>query len=235
LIATKDPLLMNQLSLADDVGEADARGIIEWAARSIEPGRLIVSTSFGPSGLVNLHILSEVAPTVPVVFIDTLHHFEETLDLADQVRRHYGLDLRTFRPLGAETREDFERQHGERLWERDIERFHHLTKVEPMQRALEGVKGWITGRRRDQSVTRSEMPIVEIGQHIKINPVAAWGRGDVWRFILDHDIPYNPLHDMGYASIGDEPLTTPIHVGEDERAGRWRGQARTECGLHDLT
>ncbi|MGD8280754.1 MAG: phosphoadenylyl-sulfate reductase [Gemmatimonadota bacterium] len=233
MIAIKDPLLMNQLSLAEDVGETDARGIIEWAVESIEPGRLIVSTSFGPSGLVNLHMLSEVAPEVPVVFVDTLYHFEETLQLAEQVRQHYDLNLRIYRP--AETREEFEREHGERLWERDIERFHHLTKVEPMARALEGVRGWITGRRRDQSVTRADMPVVEVGDHVKINPVAAWGRGDVWRFILDHDIPYNPLHDMGYASIGDEPLTTPIHMGEDERAGRWRGQARTECGLHDLT
>lgn len=224
---------MNQLSLAEDIGEDDARGIIEWAVESVEPGRLIVSTSFGPSGMVNLHILSEVAPEVPVIFIDTLHHFKETLEHAEFTKKHYGLDLRIFRP--AETREEFEREHGERLWERDLERFHHVTKIEPMARALDGVKGWITGRRRDQSASRAEMPIVEIGDHIKVNPMAAWGRGDIWRFILDNDIPYNPLHDMGYASVGDEPLTTPVHLGEDERAGRWRGQARTECGLHDLT
>lgn len=230
---TKDPSLMKQPTLDADIGVADARAIIEWAARTVEPGRLIVSTAFGPSGMVNLHILSEVAPDVPVVFIDTLYHFEETLEHAEAVRRDYGLDLRVFRP--AETREEFERLHGERLWERDLERFHHLTKVEPMARALEGVQGWITGRRRDQSASRAQMPIVEFGDHVKINPVAAWGRGDVWRFILDHDVPYNPLHDQGYASIGDKPLTTPIHVGEEERAGRWRGRARTECGLHDLT
>jgi phosphoadenosine phosphosulfate reductase len=167
------------------------------------------------------------------VFIDTLYHFKETLELAELARTHYGLNLKTYR--AAESREAFEREHGERLWERDIDRFHYLTKVEPMQRALEGVEGWVTGRRRDQSSSRSELPIVEIGEHLKVNPVAAWGRGDVWRFILDNDVPYNPLHDMGYASIGDEPLTTPVHLGEDERAGRWRGQARVECGLHDLT
>jgi len=224
---------MNQLSLAADVGEMDVRGIIAWAVKSIEPGRLIVSTSFGPSGMVNLHVLAEVAPEVPVVFIDTLYHFKETMEHAELVQRHYGLDIRTYRP--AATREAFEREHGERLWERDLDLFHHLTKVEPMERALEGVSGWITGRRRDQSATRSDMPIVEIGERVKVNPVAAWGKGDVWRFILDNDVPYNPLHDQGYASIGDEPLTTPIHLGEDERAGRWRGQARQECGLHDLT
>jgi phosphoadenosine phosphosulfate reductase len=224
---------MNQLTLDADIGEMDVRGVVEWAVQNVEAGKLIVSTSFGPSGLVNLHTVAEVAPDVPVVFIDTLYHFAETLELAEQIRDHYGLDLRIYRP--AESREAFEREHGERLWERDLDRFHHLTKIEPMERALEGVHGWITGRRRDQSATRADMPIVEIGERIKINPLAAWGRGDVWRFVLDNDIPYNPLHDMGYASIGDEPLTTPIHLGEDERAGRWRGQARQECGLHDLT
>jgi phosphoadenosine phosphosulfate reductase len=224
---------MKQLSLDGDIAENDVRGIIEWAVRNVDPGQLIVSTSFGPSGMVNLHVLAEVAPKVPVVFIDTLYHFKETLEHAELVKRHYGLDIRTYGP--AETREAFEREHGERLWERDIDRFHHLTKVEPMERALEGVVGWITGRRRDQSSTRAQIPIVEVGDRIKVNPVAAWGRGDVWRFIMDNDVPYNPLHDLGYASIGDEPLTTPVHMGEDERAGRWRGQARVECGLHDLT
>lgn len=233
MIAIKDAQLMTQLALDTEVDENDPRGILEWAVRTVEPGRLIVSTSFNPAGMVNLHILAEVAPQVPVVFVDTLYHFKETLEHAEFVRRHYGLNLRTYR--AAETREDFERTYGERLWERDLERFHHLTKVEPMKRALEGVQGWITGRRRDQSDTRAQLQVVEVGEHIKINPIAAWGRGDVWRFILDNDVPYNPLHDQGYASIGDEPLTTPIHLGEDERAGRWRGQARAECGLHDLT
>jgi phosphoadenosine phosphosulfate reductase len=233
MIATKDPLLMKQLALDPDVGEMDVRGIIEWAVECVEPGKLIVSTSFGPSGMVNLHTIAEVAPAVPVVFIDTLYHFDETLKHAELVQRHYGLDVRVYRP--APSREAFEKEHGERLWERDLDRYHYLTKVEPMQRALEGVRGWITGRRRDQSATRSHLPIVEIGDHVKVNPVAAWGRGDVWRFILDNDVPYNPLHDAGYPSVGDEPLTTPVHMGEGERAGRWRGQARTECGLHDLT
>jgi phosphoadenosine phosphosulfate reductase len=224
---------MTQLSLDSDIGEMDVRGIIEWTVKTVEPGRLVVSTSFGPSGMVNLHMLAEIAPQVPVVFIDTLYHFKETIEFSKVVARHYGLDLRVFSP--AATREDFEREHGERLWERDLDRFHQLTKVEPMARALEGVTGWITGRRRDQGATRAEMSIVELGDRIKVNPLAAWGRGDVWRFIRDNDVPYNPLHDLGYSSIGDEPLTTPIHLGEDERAGRWRGQERLECGLHDLT
>jgi phosphoadenosine phosphosulfate reductase len=103
-----------------------------------------------------------------------------------------------------------------------------------MERALESVGGWITGRRRDQSKSRTDMPHVEIGDRVKVNPLASWTRKDVWSYIMKHDVPYNPLHDRGYTSIGDAPLTTPTQAGEDERAGRWRGQDRAECGLHTI-
>jgi phosphoadenosine phosphosulfate reductase len=216
-----------------DFDDADPTSIIEWAVNNVGPQQLVVATAFGPSGMVNLHLLAQVAPEVPVVFVDTLYHFPETLELADKVEEKYGLDVRIYRP--AETREEFERIHGERLWETDLDEFHRLTKIEPMERALVGVAGWITGRRRDQATTRADMPAVEIGDRIKVNPLAAWTRKDVWRFIHEHGVPYNALHDRGYTSIGDEPLTTPTVDGEDERAGRWRGQGRLECGLHTLT
>ncbi|HET9947629.1 MAG TPA: phosphoadenylyl-sulfate reductase [Longimicrobiales bacterium] len=215
-----------------DLDGAEPADIIRWAVDTVGRDRLIVSTSFGPSGMVNLHLLSEIAPEVPVVFIDTLYHFPETLEMADKVRERYGLDVRVYR--AAASREEFERLHGERLWERDLDLFHKLTKVEPMERALEGVDGWITGRRRDQAATRAQLKHVERGQRIKVNPLAAWTRRDVWSFIYRNDVPYNPLHDRGYASIGEAPLTTPVLEGEDERAGRWRGQGRLECGLHQL-
>jgi phosphoadenosine phosphosulfate reductase len=215
-----------------DFDDADPSSIIEWAVERVGKDRLVLATSFQPSGMVNVHMLSKIAPEVPVVFIDTLYHFEETLAFVDRVAELYRLDLRVYRP--AESREEFERIHGERLWERDLDRFHYLTKVEPMERALKGVGGWITGRRRDQAATRSDMPLVEFGERIKVNPLAAWTRKDVWNYIMKHNVPYNPLHDRGYTSIGDEPLTTPVVEGEDERAGRWRGQGRLECGIHTL-
>jgi len=215
-----------------DFDESDPSSIIEWAVEAVGRDRLVVATSFGPSGMVNLLMLAGIAPEVPVVFIDTLYHFEETLELANVVSERYGLDVRIFRP--AESRQEFERLHGERLWERDLDKFHELTKVKPMERALEGVGGWITGRRRDQSKTRLDLRHVELGERIKVNPLASWTRKDVWSFIHKHDVPYNPLHDRGYASVGDAPLTTPTRAGEDERAGRWRGQERLECGLHTL-
>lgn len=223
-----------ELSAKRDHGveDADPSTIIEWAVKTVGAERLAVATSFGVSGMVNLHMLADIAPGVPVIFVDTLYHFDETLEFARRVADHYGLDVRVYRP--AESREEFERLHGDRLWERDLDAFHRLTKVEPMERALTGVAGWITGRRRDQSPTRAHLPQVELGHRVKVNPLAAWTREDVWSFIRRHDVPYNPLHDRGYASIGDEPLTTPTHAGEDERAGRWRGQDRLECGLHTL-
>jgi phosphoadenosine phosphosulfate reductase len=147
-----------------DFDEADPSSIIEWAAETLGRDRLVVATSFGPSGMVNLHMLAGIAPEVPVVFVDTLYHFEETLELANVVSERFGLDVRIYRP--AESRREFERQHGERLWERDLDRFHELTKVKPMERALEGVSGWITGRRRDQSTSRADMPHVEVGDRI---------------------------------------------------------------------
>jgi phosphoadenosine phosphosulfate reductase len=103
-----------------------------------------------------------------------------------------------------------------------------------MERALVGADGWITGRRRDQASSRADLPAVEVGDRIKVNPLVAWTRKDVWKFIHEHNVPYNALHDRGYTSIGDEPLTTPTLEGEHERAGRWRGQDRLECGLHTI-
>ncbi len=206
---------------------------LRWAVETVTPGRLIVVSSFGSTGMVNLHLLSEIAPEVPVVFVDTLYHFPETLEHAERVKEHYGLEVRVYRP--AESRAAFEKEHGEELWERDLGLFHQLTRVEPMKRALQDVDGWITGRRRDQSDSRSALAHVEIGGRIKINPVASWSADQVWSFLRANGVPYNPLHDMGYLSLGDQPLTTPVSEEEHERAGRWRGSERLECGIHGLT
>ena len=159
---------------------------IRWAVENVTPGRLIVASSFGPTGMVNLHLLAEIAPEVPVAFVDTLYHFPETLEHAERVKAHYGLDVRVYRPMAS--RAAFEEQYGEELWESDLELFHRLTRVEPMKRALRGVEGWITGRRRDQSDSRAELAHVEIGDRIKVNPVASWSADEVWSFIRANDV-----------------------------------------------
>jgi phosphoadenosine phosphosulfate reductase len=211
---------------------ASPEEVLEWAAHAFPQGRLALSSTFGVGGMVLIHMLAERGIKLPVLFVDTLYHFPETLEHAERVAERYGLDLRTIR--AAPTREAFEAEYGPRLWETDLERFHQLTKVEPMRKALEGFDAWITGRRRDQSSTRAQLPIVELASRIKINPLATWPLDDVWTYIQVHEVPYHPLHDRGYASIGDEPLTTPVADGEHERAGRWRGGGRLECGLHGI-
>ncbi len=206
--------------------------ILNWALRRFQPGCLAVATSFGPAGLVILDHLRRRSVRLPVVFIDTLHHFPETLDLLERARRHFDLDVRVFRPapnLGA-----FETLHGPRLWERDLDRYQHVAKVEPGRRAAASLDAWITGRRRAESDSRRDLPIVGSGASglVAINPLAAWSTADVWAYIHARGLPFNALHARGYTSIGDEPLTTSTAPGEPERAGRWRGQERLECGMH---
>lgn len=209
---------------------AAAGTVLRWALGEFAPGRLAVVSAFGPGSLVLFHLLHELGASLPVVFVDTLHHFPETLELVERVRDRFALDLRVHRP--AESREAFEARWGPRLWERDLELYQQVTKVEPFRRATQGLEGWITGRRRDQADTRRALAVVERGEHVRVNPLATWTRTEVWGYVLRHHLPYNPLHDQGYASIGDAPLTTPVSAGEHERAGRWRGSGKLECGIH---
>ncbi|WP_155834639.1 phosphoadenosine phosphosulfate reductase [Leptolyngbya sp. PCC 6406] len=215
---------------------ATPQHILSWAINNIPEG--LVQTSAFSLLVITDMLYRELKPNppIPVLFLDTLHHFRETLETVDRAKSRYNLDLRVYRAKGVSSRETFAARYGEALWEQDIAQFHYLTKVEPLQRALEeiGVTAWITGRRREQASTREQMPILERDGdgRLKINPLANWSRNDVWSYTLKHHVPYNPLHDQGYASIGDEPLTTRVNPGEHERAGRWRGSGKTECGIH---
>ena len=213
---------------------ATPQEILTWCTTYI-PNGLVQTTSF--SFLSISHMLyKELNQPVPVVFLDTLHLFPETLETARKAQARYQLDLHTYSAVGANSRGSFANRYGENLWEADIDRFYELTKVEPLQRALSDLDAvaWITGRRRDQSDARKDLPIFERDDHgrLKINPMAYWTRKDIWTYVFKHDVLYNPLHDQGYTSIGDQPLTTRTSADEDERAGRWRGTEKTECGIH---
>lgn len=217
---------------------ADPKSILAWCLDNISAG-LVQSTAFGAGGMVIMDLLYRdlnPEPPIPVLFLDTLHHFPETLQLAEEAKNRYRLDLQVFRPQGVDSRAAFADKYGDNLWEKDVEQFHQLTKVEPLQRGLQTLKvsSWITGRRRDQSSSRSEMPIFERDSQgrLKVNPLANLTYVQVWNYLVGHQALYNPLYDQGYASIGDQPLTTTTKAGEDERAGRWRGIAKTECGMH---
>lgn len=217
---------------------AHPRDILAWCVENIPTG-LVQTSAFNVDDLVITDILyRDIKPviSVPVVFLDTLHHFPETLELVAKAKEIYNLDLRTYRIPDIDTRAAFAARYGDALWDKDIQQFHHLTKIEPLQRSLAELNtaAWITGRRRDQAVTRVDMPIFEMdGQgRMKVNPIASWTRKESWKYVSEQGVIYNPLHDQGYASIGDEPITTPVAEGEDERAGRCRGTGKTECGIH---
>ena len=217
---------------------AHPREILAWCVENIPTG-LVQTSAFNVDDLVITDILyRDLKPTtpVPVIFLDTLYHFPQTLELVAKAVDVYKLDLKTYKIPDVDSREAFAAQYGDALWDTDIQQFHHLTKIEPLQRGLAELNtvAWITGRRRDQAVTRADMPVFEIDANgrLKLNPIASWTRKESWAYVHEHGVIYNPLHDQGYPSIGDEPITTPVAEGEDERAGRWRGTGKTECGIH---
>jgi phosphoadenosine phosphosulfate reductase len=217
---------------------AHPRDILSWCVDHAPTG-LVQASAFNVDDLLITDLLyREIKPAhpVPVLFLDTLYHFPQTLELVAKSKAIYALDLQVYKIQDVDSREAFAAKYGEALWDTDILRFHDLTKIEPLQRGLAelGAIAWITGRRRDQANTRSDMPVFELDKHqrLKVNPLANWTRKETWAYVFEHDVVYNPLHDQGYPSIGDEPITTPVGEGEDERAGRWRGMGKTECGIH---
>lgn len=218
------------LTSALDEVNAELEGLgpeerLKWALENLE--EVVHASSFGPEDMVVIHL---TRGDVPTVFLDTNYHFEETLELVDEVEAEYGLELRVYK--GYPSRGEFEEEHGE-LYETDHDKCCRINKVEPLEEAVEGVDAWITGIRREQAPTRREAKVVEEdGARLKVNPLVDWTSEDVWRFIEENDVPYNPLHELGYPSIGCEPCTSPIEGGDDERSGRWEGVEKTECGLH---
>lgn len=199
--------------------------------------RAAMSCSFGgPGGMVLLHMLSRLGLSMPVIFLDTDFLFPETLALRDTIVKRFGVEVLTYRP--AYTPEEQAALYGDRLWATDPDGCCRLRKVEPMQRAIEelDLAAWVTALRRDQSATRRGIDIVErqtlpSGRALtKVYPLAGWTRKDVWTYIHQHGVPYNPLLDQGYTSLGCTHCTV---VGSgDERSGRWPGRNKTECGLH---
>lgn len=211
------------------------RDILAWAFGNL-PGT-VVTTAFQPGGIVILDLLHELGLRPPVIFVDTLYQFPETLALAEACRERFAMDLRVWKPLDAGTTVEFEARHGTELWNRDLDLYQELTKVEPMRRAMRetDARGWVSGRRRDQGGDRQDLAVLELsGGRVKVNPLAAWTRKEVWKHLLDRGLPYNPLHDQGYPSIGDWPLTDKADAAEGERSGRWKGRGKTECGIHSI-
>lgn len=204
---------------------------------------LYQETAFGPTGLVTVDMLSKLSAgpikaQVELLFIDTLHHFDETLDLVQRVQDHYpNVNLHVYKPLLAETAAEFAARYGPNLWETNEERYDWTAKVEPAERAYSelGVKAVLTGRRRNQGGARKNLDVIEVDEKglVKVNPLANWTFDQVNGYLREHNVPYNSLLDQGYKSVGDWHSTQPVAAGEDERAGRWKGREKTECGIHN--
>jgi phosphoadenosine phosphosulfate reductase len=206
---------------------------ILWAVETFGTD-VAMSSSFQQQSLALLHIVSRVAPSLPIFFVNTGHHFAETLAFQQDITRRLWLnviELCSEMPL-----EEQETRYGPELWKRNPDLCCYLNKVIPMQNALRKRRAWITGIRRDQSARRASAQVVESRDDglIKINPLVTWTQQDVFRYIQFHNLPTHPLYSQSYRSVGCAPCTRPVAAQEDERAGRWPGTAKNECGLHTV-
>ena len=210
--------------------------ILRWAFDESGLERIAIASAFQAEGTVVIHLATILRPDVPILFLETGFQFAETLAFKEQLIER--LNLNVVDLVGRYTVEQQAARFGERLYERDPERCCGINKVEPMFHALRGLDAWITAFRRDSSPTRVDAPIVDRYElepdrlMVKINPMATWTREQVWRYLADERLPHNPLYDLGYTSIGCAPCTRMRFRGEPERAGRWAGLSKWECGIH---
>jgi phosphoadenosine phosphosulfate reductase len=219
---------------SQELESASPQDILRWAMGRFGD-KFTMATAFGPEGMVILHMLSEIDRRAHVFNLDTGYQFRETLELREQVARRYGIEVEMKQP--ATRVEEYEKLHGGPLYRTNPDQCCFDRKVTVLKNAVVGYHAWASAIRRDQSPDRANVPIVGWDKKfslVKVSPLAKWTKQDVWKFITDHDVPYNPLHDQGYTSIGCWPCTRAVLTGEDERAGRWSGTAKTECGLHSL-
>ncbi len=217
------------MSLRFDSATAEDR--LRAAIKDFFPGKIALVSSYGADSAILLHMISEIDPATPVIFVDTGHLFPETLAYRNQLIARFGLThCTTHRPdetdLAEQDPETF-------LWASDPNKCCHIRKVLPLARALEGYDAWISGRKRFQSRSRDDLAIFQAeGHRTKVNPLADWSAADILAYFKAHDLPRHDLVAKNYLSIGCIPCTSPVRPGEDARAGRWRGSAKVECGIH---
>jgi phosphoadenosine phosphosulfate reductase len=212
-------------------GHLSAHEIIERAVSDLFPGELAAVSSFGADSAVLLHLIAEVDRHLPIIFLDTGKHFEETFDYRDALAADFGLtNIQVVTPdEAALARID----PTGKLHETNTDACCDVRKVEPMARGVEPYRAWFTGRKRFQASTRAALPAFEaVGSRIRINPLARFTTADQADYMRQHALRENPLVAYGYLSIGCFPCTQPVQPGEDARSGRWAGHAKTECGIH---
>ena len=213
---------------------ASPETIIAWAVERFFP-HLTMATAFGPEGCVILAMLAKIEPRTHVFNLETGYQFKETLDVRDRIEEKYGIEVELKKPeLSVE---EYEKLHGGPLHQIKPDQCCLDRKIKILHEAVSDKHAWMSGIRRDQSPDRAVAPIVGWDERfglVKISPLANQTKALIWKRILSEKIPYNPLHDQGYPSIGCWPCTRKTSLGEDERAGRWSGQEKTECGLHSI-
>jgi phosphoadenosine phosphosulfate reductase len=235
-MATADKVIRAVDPTATDrrLSNATASERIEWAAGQFGSA-LVLSTSFGAQAAVMLHLATRIVPDIPVVFIDTGYLFPETYRFADELTKRLRINLKVYR--AAETPELMEARVG-KLWEKGadgLETYNQIRKVEPMQRALseQGAQAWLAGLRRTQSSTREGLPVVSTQDgRIKVLPIADWSDRDIHRYLTENGLPYHPLWEKGYVSIGDVHTSRPLTADMTPEETRFFGIKR-ECGIHD--
>jgi phosphoadenosine phosphosulfate reductase len=206
--------------------------VLSWTFRTFGK-KVAISSAFGVEGMVLIDMASRISKNFRLFTIDTEFLFAETYNLMDRIEEKYGITIeRVYSTLSPEEQQ---RVHGEALWTSNPDLCCNLRKVEPLRRKLDELSAWITSIRRDQTSVRSGAKRIEWDAKfglVKVNPIVDWTSKQVWRYIHDHDVPYNALHDQDYPSIGCTHCTRAVRPGEDPRAGRWPGFNKTECGLH---
>ena len=206
--------------------------ILRDAIRNQFFGDITLSSSFGADSAALLHMVSEIDPNLPVLFLDTDRHFFQTLQYRDELAARLGLT--NIVNLRADAEEAAAEDGKGTLWRTHPDQCCDLRKVRPLNRIMEGYGAWISGRKRHQSTTRTNLPIVEWdGRHFKVNPLATWSQADLDAYFAQHNLPPHPLVEQGFPSIGCFTCTKPVASGEDARSGRWAGTEKVECGIHN--
>jgi phosphoadenosine phosphosulfate reductase len=233
-----DALDSSQLEqLEEQLEAASLTDRLRWAWQTFGL-RAAIGTSFQGAGLVMIHHAVQAGIPLPIFTLDTQLFFPETYALKDRLEQFFGLEIESLLPEQTPAQQAAEL--GDALWARKPDLCCIIRKVEPLKKKLGTLDLWITGLRREQSETRSSTRVIERYKFdvwgdrvvLKLNPMVSWSRDDVWKYIHAHQIPYNPLHDRGYRSIGCAPCTRAVGEGESERAGRWTGFDKAECGIH---
>jgi phosphoadenosine phosphosulfate reductase len=215
-----------------ELDQESPQGILRWSVEHFFP-QLTMATAFGAEGCCLIHMLAEIEPRVHIFNLETGYQFEETLELRERIKERYGIAVQYIFP--ELTVAEYEAEHGGPLYRIRPDQCCYDRKILPLRRAVAGYRAWISAIRADQTQDRAAANVVQWDAKfnlVKVNPLLKWTKKDVWDFITKHDVPYNPLHDQNYPSIGCWPCTQRVTSGEDERAGRWAGTSKKECGLH---